>query len=312
MRKLLLLTFILLTYSGYAQNKLYKHNSVLITTTRMTYPGGIIPFVIDTTGKPNYTDFSSIENWSLHGGYTSLTVIQLKDAIDSLVKAKTFAGCTDAEKDVASEWFVVDKADRDTRHNAAQQEKNAEELSRDLLPKAPEGEIIKYRDAIKNESASNIVITIANLEKWITIEWLDIQRKSATDDQTGIDQGTDILLDSANGNILYNSTTGVATLKAGKVYVLWGTFAVFSIDASETVAITWVKASDNSRLYEGHETRLRPQSSSSDGNNQPITKLTYKPTVDTDVKLHCIQYTGTPDTITMYWDRSFATINEIR
>ena len=143
-------------------------------------------------------------------------------------------------------------------------------------------------------------------------EWLDIQRKSATDDQTGVDQGTDIVLDSANGNIPYNSTTGVASLKAGKIYVLWFTVAAFSISTSETVAIQWVKANDNTPLYEGHETRLRPQSSSADGNNQPTIKLIYKPTVDIDVKLRCTEYTGTPDTISIYWDRTFATINELR
>lgn len=145
-----------------------------------------------------------------------------------------------------------------------------------------------------------------------SIEWLDLQRKSATDDQTDIDQGKDIILDSANGNIPYNSTTGVVSLKEGKVYVLWFTVAAFSISTSETVAIQWVKASDNIPLYEGHETRLRPQSSSADGNNQPTIKMIYKPTVDIDIKLRCTEYTGTPDTITMYWDRSFATINELR
>ena len=144
------------------------------------------------------------------------------------------------------------------------------------------------------------------------IKWLDIQRKSATNDQTGIDQGIDIILDSANGNIPYNSTTGIASLEAGTPYVLWFTSAAFSISSSETVAIQWVKASDNTPLYEGHETRLRPQSSTSNGNNQPTIKMIYKPTVDIDVKLRCTEHTGTPDTFTLYWDRSFATINELR
>lgn len=142
-------------------------------------------------------------------------------------------------------------------------------------------------------------------------QWLDIQRKSATDDQTGIDQGTDIILDSANGNIPYNTSTGIATLEANRIYVLWGTFAAFSISTNETIAIQWVKA-DNTPLYEGHETRLRPQSSSSNGNNQPTIKIIYKPTVDTDVKLRCTEYTGTPDTFSLYWDRTSATINELR
>ena len=147
----------------------------------------------------------------------------------------------------------------------------------------------------------------------ITPEWLDIWRKSSTNDQTGIDQGTDILFDGSRGEgIAYNSTTGIATLKANKVYRLWATFAVFSIATSDTVAIQWVKASDNTPLEEGHETRLRPQSSTSNGNNQPTIEVIYKPTEDTDVKLRCTEYTGTPDTISMYWDRAMATINELR
>ena len=145
------------------------------------------------------------------------------------------------------------------------------------------------------------------------VEWLELHRKSTTDDQSGIDEGTDILMDGFSGEgIPYNDITGIATLKANKVYRLWATFAVFSIAASETVAVQWVKSSDNIPLIEGHETRLRPQSSSSNGNNQPVIEVIYKPTVDTGVKLRVTQYTGTPDTITMYWDRSMATIIEIR
>ena len=70
MKKLLLIIFALVAYSGYAQTVLYKSDSVLITTTRITYPGGIIPFVIDTTGKTGYTDFTSLENISQYGTYS--------------------------------------------------------------------------------------------------------------------------------------------------------------------------------------------------------------------------------------------------
>lgn len=147
----------------------------------------------------------------------------------------------------------------------------------------------------------------------LTPEWLDIWRKSATNDQTGIDEGTDILFDGSRGEgITYNDATGVVTLKANRVYRLWATFAVFSIEASETVAIQWVKANDNLPLEEGHETRLRPQSSSSNGNNQPTIEVIYKPTSDTDVKLRVTEYTGTPDTISMYWDRAMGTVMRIR
>ena len=144
-------------------------------------------------------------------------------------------------------------------------------------------------------------------------QWLDIWRKSTTNDQTGIDEGTDILLDGSRGeNIPYNDTTGAATLEANGVYDLWATFAVLSIATSDTVAIQWVKASDNVPLEEGHETRIRPQSSSSDGNNQPIATLIYKPTADIDVKLRVTEYTGTPDTFSMYWDRAMGKIKRIK
>ena len=162
-------------------------------------------------------------------------------------------------------------------------------------------------------TTNDSIIEYWNGSSWVgPIEWLDIQRKSATDDQTGIDEGTDIVLDSANGNITYNTATGVASLKAGKIYALWGVFAAFSISTNETVAIQWVKASDNTPLYEGHETRLIPQSTSSDGNNLPTIKIIYKPTVDIDIKLRCTEYTGSPDTFSLYWDRSMATIMELR
>ena len=69
MKKLLLIIFALVAYSGHAQTVLYKSDSVLITTTRMTY-GNVIPFVIDTTGKTGYTDFTSLENISQYGTYS--------------------------------------------------------------------------------------------------------------------------------------------------------------------------------------------------------------------------------------------------
>ena len=69
MKKLLFIILVLVAYSGHAQPTiLYKSDSVLITTTRMTY-GNVIPFVVDTTDKTGYTDFTSLENIANYGGY---------------------------------------------------------------------------------------------------------------------------------------------------------------------------------------------------------------------------------------------------
>lgn len=150
MKKLLLIASVLFACSGYARNKLYKNDSVVITNGKMTYPTSVTPFVTDTTGKPNYTDFSSIENWSAYGGESQLNTRQIRAEIDTLVAEKTFAVCTNAEKNVASEWFVVDESDRDTRHTAAQQETNAERMIRSIQLGFSERDIIACRDAIKD------------------------------------------------------------------------------------------------------------------------------------------------------------------
>ena len=266
------------------------------------------PFVIDTIIPNGYADISSIILFDKYG-LSAANVSVVRTAIDTLFQATTFSALSTLEKEVVSKWFLATITDRNSVHTASEQKENAQILVSLLSIES----IINTANDIKDAEPSAIAETVNEASAPSSpLEWLDIQRKSATNDQTGIDEGTDIILDSANGNIPYNSTTGIATLKAGKVYVLWFTVAVFSIGSSETVAIQWVKASDNSPLYEGHETRLRPQSSTSNGNNQPTIKVIYKSAVDTDVKLRCTEYTGTPDTVSMYWDRSMATINELR
>ena len=125
-----------------------------IGTGRLSYDPSLYTtnpvFKAEASVSSGYTDISTIENWNIYGGETTLTTKQLRDEIDTLVVAKTFASCTDAEKDVASEWFVVDKSDRDTRHDASQQEVNAERLVRNLFPGFTERDIIACRDNIKD------------------------------------------------------------------------------------------------------------------------------------------------------------------
>ncbi len=74
------------------------------------------------------TDVSSIENWDSWGATIckdsdgcNLSLVEIRDIIDILVTAKTFASCTAGEKIVASKWFVVSKTDRDTVHSDAEQ-----------------------------------------------------------------------------------------------------------------------------------------------------------------------------------------------
>ena len=128
-----------------------------------------------------------------------------------------------------------------------------------------------------------------------------------------IHTGAGVVMDDSFGSgIAYNESTGVATLKAGKVYRLFATFAFFSIESADTVAIDWVKASDNVPLRANHETRLRPANANSNGSNGNTIEVIYAPAVDTDVKLRCTEYTHATDAVTMYGERSMAIVIEIR
>ena len=202
MKKLLFIGFVLLAYSGYAGNKLYKNDSVIITTARITYPAGVVPFVIDTTGKPGYADFSSIENWSLYGGGTNLNTKEIKDEIDTLVTEKTFASCTDAEKDVASEWFVVNKSDRDTRHTDDQQEENAERLVRNIFPGLSEKDIIFCINSIKNADKTIINNTINAQSLPFLLAFIG--------DTTGFVLSNDSAIVTSTSNVILDTEGGVA------------------------------------------------------------------------------------------------------
>lgn len=141
--------------------------------------------------------------------------------------------------------------------------------------------------------------------------WLNLTRSGSN--QSGIDTGVDIIMNSSEGNgISYNTSTGVVSLIANKTYRLFANFAMFSIGSSDKVDVEWVKASDNTPLAVGHASHMRSMSSTSNGNNTSVMEVTYKPTVNTDVKLRCTEYTGSPDTVTMYTKWSMATVIEIK
>ena len=103
-------------------------------------------------GSNNATDISSIDNWGRAGKYL-LTITDARNEIDILITAKTFAACTASEKIVASEWFVVDKTDRDTVHDANEQSINARYCVSDFMLKVNNDEIQSLTDMVKDSDA---------------------------------------------------------------------------------------------------------------------------------------------------------------
>ncbi len=269
---------------------------------------GNIPFKLEATASTGYVDVSSIEKFD-EFGLTVSTVSVIRNRIDVLFQATTFEALTLAEKEVVSKWFVALKIDRDTVHSTTEQEDNAKELARLLSIE----NIFNTASVIKDAEPSEVTMTVeASSSPSTALGWLDLNRKSTTGDQSGIVTGTDLIMDESRGNgIDYDASTGIVSLKANKVYKLFASFAMFSLLDNTEVTIQWVK-SDNAELVAGHETRIREPESTSNGNNSQTIEVIYKPTIDTNVKLRCTNYSGSSDTITMYWERSMATVIELR
>jgi len=87
------------------------------------------------TAPVGFSEKTSIEDWSNYGplgrmkkDVEVLSILSLRGIIKALVATKGFATCTPGEKIVASQWFVVDKVDRDTVRTAIEQDIDGEEL----------------------------------------------------------------------------------------------------------------------------------------------------------------------------------------
>lgn len=151
-----------------------------IGTNRLSYDPSVYPsdtnpvFKAEATVSTGYTDISTIENFPMYGGETTLTTEELRTEIDALVAAKTFTACTAAEKDIASEWFVVDKSDRDTKHDAAQQEANAKILITRLIGEVVSKRIDDIKDADKTAVDAEIIsVTTSKIDLDENLEVLD-------------------------------------------------------------------------------------------------------------------------------------------
>jgi hypothetical protein len=127
-----------------------------------------------------------------------------------------------------------------------------------------------------------------------TTEYLCVAR--ATSDVSTIGIGSDIVFNSiVSGNIPYNTTTGIATLKAGKTYELIGepSFSGFSGDY---VAFDWVDTTSNTALITNCNGIMVPINKNSPESNSIIAHIIYTPITDQTIKL---RITGASGTVTL-------------
>lgn len=116
-----------------------------------------------------------------------------------------------------------------------------------------------------------------------------------TSNQTAVAVNTDLIFNAVSDNdIPLNTSTGVFTLKAGVEYELTGCPNLTTFDLPTSYAyFRWVFASDNSALPSGQSGSIIPSTFASNSGSQPVATATYRPIVDTDVKLRVWQGSGT-------------------
>lgn len=111
------------------------------------------------------TDAIAIRNWGDFGEQTTITTTQLRDEI--ALRAATYVMQADPLADIiVSEWFVVDKADRDLVHSDPDQIENAETLCKKLAVQGDDAFVLnratKFKDSDKTAIDTDISSTIAS------------------------------------------------------------------------------------------------------------------------------------------------------
>lgn len=129
-----------------------------------------------------------------------------------------------------------------------------------------------------------------------------------TTDQTGIGVNTDLIFNVVSDEDIHlNPSTGVFTLKAGVEYELTAcpNLAAFTSTAG-FIFFRWVFAADNTPIPVGASGSIYPAKNTTGDSSQPIAKATYRPTVDTQVKVRTWQ-SGT-GTCSLVQGNSWATV----
>lgn len=117
-----------------------------------------------------------------------------------------------------------------------------------------------------------------------------------TADQTLIGTDTDLIFNSVSDtDIPLNTATGVFTLKAGVEYEMTAcpNLTAFT-NTGGYIFFRWVFAADNTPLPTSQSGSMYPAKNTAGEASQPVAKATYRPVVDTDVKVRTWQSgTGT-------------------
>ena len=124
-----------------------------------------------------------------------------------------------------------------------------------------------------------------------TVEYISVNGAAGT-----IGSGTDLINNNiVEGNIPYNTGTGVFTLKAGKTYALSAALNAVSFSSGNNgeATIQWVDAISNTALVSGDGAWLAGTNVGTDNTTNSKVTTIWTPTADQTVKLRCTSAVGT-------------------
>lgn len=145
------------------------------------------------------------------------------------------------------------------------------------------------------EGATGVSKTITIVTREGVATPYTLARRDSTT-QTLVALNTDLLYNApADQDIILNITTGVFTLPGGVEYELTACPTLTAFSATTAYAyFAWVLDSDNSIIASGQKGVITPSTwDSTNGSSQPTARATYRPTVDTDVKVRIVDASGT-------------------
>lgn len=127
-----------------------------------------------------------------------------------------------------------------------------------------------------------------------TPQFLQVNRVGS--DQAGVTGGTDIILNNvaAQQGIPYDTSTGIATLTAGKTYRLsaHGSMTTFAAGTDE-IDLEWVDASTNAPLVANLVGMWKPVSNGLSVAPSEAVQVIFTPASNQTVKLRCTSSSGT-------------------
>jgi hypothetical protein len=126
-----------------------------------------------------------------------------------------------------------------------------------------------------------------------SVDYINVRR--ANTNQTAVTTGSDFIFNTVSyGNILFNTTTGVFTLTAGKVYELSANilFDTFSNPTGGYISFEWVDATTNFPLKFGNAGVSLPTTSITGNGSNTTTNIIYSPSENQTVKVRCTDSIG--------------------